>query len=320
MSAALEPTLAADIRAFLTFKRALGLRYARGEYALRAFARFVEAGRVDDRRSSLESLARAWITRSPQRNPRTILFDLSVLRQFGLFRARRDPAAFVPDREMVPIRKPCPFVPHVLTKQDVLRLLALADRLGNPPFRATMYRALILVLYCTGVRFGEAVRLRMRDVDLDNDVLFIAPTKGRSRWVPFHRSLSRALSLYARQRHAFAQDLPDDQFFLGHCDRRLTVQSASYGMCALLRNAGLKPESGRPGPRPYDFRHAFAVQRITQWYQAGADVPARVPWLSAYMGHDNILGTEKYLSATPELMELAANRLRARLSTARTSR
>ena len=76
--------------------------------------------------------------------------------------------------------------------------------------------------------------------------------------------------------------------------------------------AGLKPEKGRVGPRPYDLRHAFAVHRLSRWYRQGVDLHARLPWLSAYMGHVDILGTETYLSATPELMNLAANRLRRR--------
>lgn len=73
-----------------------------------------------------------------------------------------------------------------------------------------------------------------------------------------------------------------------------------------------EPDHGRIGPRPYDFRHSFAVQRLSKWYRQGADLHSRLPWLSAYMGHDDILGTETYLTATPELLELAGSRLRSR--------
>jgi hypothetical protein len=40
------------------------------------------------------------------------------------------------------------------------------------------------------------------------------------------------------------------------------------------------------------------------------DIHSRLPWLSAYLGHVNLLGTEKYLAATPELLSLAAKRFR----------
>jgi integrase len=76
----------------------------------------------------------------------------------------------------------------------------------------------------------------------------------------------------------------------------------------MFRMAGLKPDIGRIGPRPYDLRHTFAVHRLTRWYRARADLHARLPWLSAYMGHVNLLGTETYLTATPELLALAGQR------------
>ena len=66
------------------------------------------------------------------------------------------------------------------------------------------------------------------------------------------------------------------------------------------------------GPRPYDVRHAFAVHRLTDWNRKGLDVHARLPWLSAYMGHSNVLGTEDYLHATPELLRLASRRFEKR--------
>jgi integrase len=72
--------------------------------------------------------------------------------------------------------------------------------------------------------------------------------------------------------------------------------------------------SGRTGPRPYALRHAFAVHRLTEWYRSGADIHARLPWLSAYMGHVNLLGTEVYLHATPELLTLASERFAGRFA------
>ena len=78
------------------------------------------------------------------------------------------------------------------------------------------------------------------------------------------------------------------------------------------RSAKLKPAQGRGGPRPYDLRHTFAVHRLTHWYRQRVDLHARLPWLSAYLGHVDLLGTETYLTATPELLGLAAERLRRR--------
>lgn len=94
----------------------------------------------------------------------------------------------------------------------------------------------------------------------------------------------------------------------------LTLHAASEGLRALLRELGLKPPHGREGARPYEFRHAFAVHRLTAWAIEGADVHAKLPWLSAYLGHLNLLGTEIYLKATPQLLELASQRFEQRAS------
>jgi integrase len=76
----------------------------------------------------------------------------------------------------------------------------------------------------------------------------------------------------------------------------------------LFRRAGLKPARGRVGPRPYDIRHTFAVHRLAHWYRAGVDLHARLPWLSTYLGHESLLGTETYLTATPALLARAGRR------------
>jgi integrase len=201
------------------------------------------------------------------------------------------------------------FVPHQLSEPDIIKLLDLCSALNRPDFRSSIYRALILILYCTGIRFGEALRLRLRDIDTRNGVLFIETFKGRARWVPFHRTLSRELERYLRERVEYAPATPEALLFVGVNRRELPVKTAHHTLRGLFIKAGLKPENGRAGPRPYDLRHAFAVQRLTRWYRQGVDLHARLPWLSAYMGHLNIVGTESYLNVTPELMDLAATRL-----------
>jgi integrase/recombinase XerD len=60
-----------------------------------------------------------------------------------------------------------------------------------------------------------------------------------------------------------------------------------------------------------------AYHRLTEWNPKGLDVHARLPWPSAYMGHDNVLGTEDYLHAAPELLRIASQRFEKRFHQAR---
>jgi len=56
-------------------------------------------------------------------------------------------------------------------------------------------------------------------------------------------------------------------------------------------------------------RHSFAVRTLLGWYRDGGGVEARMPWLSTYLGHVDPAATFWYLSAAPELLALAAERL-----------
>jgi integrase/recombinase XerD len=304
--------VASDLQGFLKFKRCLGYRYARAEFTLREFDRFLVKYVAINRAWRLDRAILDWLASKPQRKTISVSGDAAVMRGFCAYLQRlpNRGKVHVPQWPQLP-REP-EFVPYFLSQMDVRRLLELASHLGQPRFRALLYRALLLLLYCTGLRFGEALRLRMRDVDTRSGILFVERFKGRARWVPFHRSLSRKLDRFLKARRSFASALPNNYFFVGANRRTLPVSTAWQTVRDLFRKAGMKPHPGRVGPRPYDLRHAFALHRLTLWYRQGVDLHARLPWLSAYMGHDDILGTQTYLSATPELLGLAGNRFRYR--------
>jgi integrase/recombinase XerD len=74
---------------------------------------------------------------------------------------------------------------------------------------------------------------------------------------------------------------------------------------------GLQPRSVRCRPRIHDLRRRFAVNTLLHWYRDGADVAARLPQLSTYLGHVAPANTYWYLRAAPELLALATQRLEA---------
>lgn len=307
--------MANELTAFLAFKRARGYRYARAEFMLRSFDRFLLA-RTGRRAWRLDQTILAWLSSRPDRKAISVAMDLAVIREFWRYLHRRDPHRFSREPRWPQLPTEPRFLAYVLSREQVRHLLHLIESLERPRFRRSLYRALLLLLYCTGLRFGEALRLRIRDLDLRRRVLFVAESKGRSRWVPFHPSLGVELERYLRVRRAFVtiDTTPDDRVFVGANRRSLAVSTAGGTFSNLYRSAGLKPAHGRVGPRPYDLRHTFAVHRLTRWYRQGVDLHGRLPWLSAYLGHVDILGTETYLTATPELLALAGNRFRRRYS------
>lgn len=312
----LTPTaLAKDIKDFLVFKRALGYSYRRSEATLRSFQRFAHTQARPGAALDLSMLIGAWLVRIPGRKPVTLACDLGAVRQFCHFRRRRDPTGFLPSVSLAPETE-SHYLPYIFSHEEIRALLRAALQHQGRNFWPAMLRLLILVTYCTGLRLGEAVRLRCSDVDLRNKVLHIRESKGRSRLVPFGCDLAEEFQRFWPERIeilAHRGRRGDDAVFVGRYGRPITIKAASDAVRRLLRRLGLKSARGRRGPRPYDLRHAFAVHRLTAWYREGADIHARLPWLSAYMGHVNLLGTEVYLHATPELLQIASERFAKRL-------
>jgi site-specific recombinase XerD len=315
MKAAFVSKWAGELRSFLEFKRGLGFQYRRAEAFLGALDRFLAEQERQGVHLRLDEAILAWFERRPGRKAVSVAIEQAVLRQLYAYLKRgRHHGLREPRWPELPTMSR--YVPHVPSRDDVRALIRLAGKLGGRPLRRVMYRTLLVVLYCTGLRFGEALRLRLKDLNLADGTLFIAESKGRARWVAFHPTLRQELSRYLRARRAFAPAAADDYLFVGSAGSALPTRTASDTVRSLLRRAGLKPARGRVGPRPYDLRHAFAVDRLTRWYRAGVDLHTRLPWLSAYMGHDDLLGTETYLTATPELLALAGRRFERRYDSA----
>lgn len=311
--------LARDLNAFLAFKRATGRSYQRTEFRLRSFDRFTSQHAAATGEIGLERVIPLWLARREGScKSTTILADFSVVRQLCLFLQRRDPDGFVPGPDLAPSRRGPRLLPYIFTVGEIRRLLRGTQTLRRsrrspyPSFRCLAFRLLILVLFCTGLRLGEAVRLSPRDVDLQRRTFFVAHSKGRSRWVPFHSGLGRHLRAYLRARSSIAP-AGSPLFVKPTGETYKYVSAVGLILRRLFRRLGFKPPRGRRGPRPYDLRHSFAVHRLTRWYRDGVDLNAHLPWLSAYMGHGDLLGTETYLTATPELLQLASRKFAARL-------
>jgi len=215
----------------------------------------------------------------------------------------------VPDRSWAPQATTSTFRAHIFSPQQIRQIIAGTARVRGTARTRQCFRLLVIVLYCTGVRIGEALALRRRDCDFRQACLRVGPSKGRIRWVPFRRDLGRELQSWIE---SDAGGTTDSYLFAQDNGRQRRVKSAAQTLRYLLRRCGLKPAAGRSGPRCHDLRHTFAVHRLQRWYREGRDPHRLLPWLSAYLGHRNLLGTEHYLRATPELLAVASRRLQRR--------
>ena len=108
-------------------------------------------------------------------------------------------------------------------------------------------------------------------------------------------------------RQASFSNCKDEAFFVHSRRRRYAKNTLQKVFADLAFRAGLRGPKGR-GPTFHDLRHRFAVKRLVTWYQAGIDVQGMLPALATYMGHVHYTDTAYYLTATAELLALAAQR------------
>jgi integrase len=297
--------LSSALENYLALRRSLGFKLERAGKLLGQFVTHCEAAGADV--VTIE-VALSWATLPEGASPSWLGHRLSVVRGFARHLALLDDRTEVPPADMLPARSHRA-TPYLYAEGEVARLMGAAGKLRSPLRRAT-FQTVVGLLYVTGMRVGEAIRLDREDVDLTRGLLLVRDSKfGKSRQLPVHESTTVVLRTYATQRDEFCPQASSPAFFVSLAGTRLRYDNFHLGFLGLVREAGLTPRSPTCRPRPHDLRHSFAVSTLVGWYRDGGNVESRLASLSTYLGHVHPANTYWYLSAAPELLGLAAARL-----------
>lgn len=294
---------------YLAVRRSLGYKLARPEKLLGQFITYLEDAGAE---TVTTGHALAWAT-LPGGNQSWHALRLSAVRGFATYLRTIDPSAEVPPADLVPWR-PCRATPYLYSDADIAALIAAAASLRFP-LRVATYQTLIGLLAVTGIRVGEAIRLDHTDLDLPDGVLTVRESKfGKSRLLPLHPTTAEALRGYLRLRDRLHPHPSAPAVFISPAGTRLLYCNVQATFARLARRAGLRPRSASCRPRIHDLRHSFAVASLLDAYAAGQDGQARLALLSTYLGHVDPAATYWYLSAAPELLALAGQRLEHHLA------
>jgi integrase/recombinase XerD len=298
-----------QLAAYLAVRQAMGYAMRAERTLLADFVRFL----ID--RSALDPIraqaALDWASRgAEQRGASGTATRLTMARRFLSHLRASDPDTEVPGYGLVATaRRPTPFL---FSDAEIERLLAAAqDTKPHDSLRPHTLTTLLGLLASTGLRVGEAVRLTVSDVQLSAAPprLLVRHTKfDKSRCVPLHSTTAARLAEYLEQRRKLAYDALSDSFFLSERGTALRISSLGRWFGQAVVRLGVWPEKGKRWPSLRSFRHTFAVQRLRIWYEEGADLTTLLPHLSVYLGHLSPEETYWYLTATPELLSLAAQR------------
>ena len=203
--------------------------------------------------------------------------------------------------------------PFILAKDQISAILAAARRLpksGYMRWKAETCYTMLALLCALGLRHGEVLHLRLRDVDLARNTLFIDQTKfHKSRYVPFGPKVRQCLEQFLEIRRTILPPFQsDDPLFVTIWRSPMSPNTLLTAFQSIVQNLGIKGAAGQRPPRLHDLRHTFAVHRLLRWYRQGADVQSRLSSLATFMGHVDLKHTQVYLTATEELLQQANDR------------
>ena len=302
------PSILPLVRQYLAERRQRGYRLVTEGAVLLGFARYAAVHALGA--AVTRELAVAWAKSSVKGKAGYQARRYEIVRRFTPYAK-----LFAPHTELLPLGLWGPIdrgrpTPHIYSPTEVCALLHEASQLGPPHgLRACSCATLLGLLACTGVRIGEALRLRDADVDLQSGRLHIRHSKGdRSRWVPLHPTAVRALRRYVQRRDRACPRPATDAFFLTADGAAMNYGRVLNEFWRLRSRLGWTAASHQRAPRLHDLRHTFAVRRLLLWYRQRQNVDNYIAALATYLGHVKFTDTYWYLTAIPELMALVTAR------------
>ncbi len=297
--------LACEIDRFLQYKRTAGCKYLREESELRHLDRFLRSYPARNPFITLD-VVRAYVIDGGPHSESTRLNRLCLIRQLCRFLAAENPRHTIPPERFLGIYRR-PYLQRVLTRAEGKQFLAACLRfrtLPRLPMRSMVHGTAIMLLYLAGLRRGEVLHLTIGDVDLAKRLLCVRETKfGKSRLVPITSDVARRLCECSRcvQRHLGTRPR-NAPFFPGPRGKPIGKTVLGRSFQRILLSSGIMCEGAAGRPRLHDLRGTFAVHRLLLWYEQGADLDAKLPLLSTYLGHVGLEGTQKYLQLTRDLV------------------
>jgi tyrosine recombinase XerC len=219
---------------------------------------------------------------------RTIGRRLSALKAFLGYCVRQgvianDPAA------VLSAPKPEGRLPRTVRPELLQRLLEAPDAATPLGLRD---RAILELLYATGIRVGELVGLDVDDLDLEQGLVTVMGKGSRERTVPLHRVASRSLRDYLRDARPRLAKQASSALFLGRTGKRLGARGVRARVDSYLRDLA-------SGERvtPHMLRHSFATDLL----EAGADLRT----VQELLGHVALSTTQTYTHlSTTRLKEI----------------
>lgn len=212
----------------------------------------------------------------------TIAHNLTVIKNFHTYLLRQklvntNVSEFI---ERPKLRKS---LPKTLSMEDI-------DKLLDIPLNTIFdYRnkAMLELMYGTGLRVSEITNLTVTDIDLTNCIIRIMGKGNKEREVPLGEYCVYYLNLYLEKRKEMLKTASCDKLFLNNHGKGMTRQGFFKNLKLILREKGLNEEIS-----PHTLRHSFATHLINR----GADLRS----IQEMLGHSDISTTKIYTKVSDD--------------------
>jgi site-specific recombinase XerD len=253
-------------------------------------------------RTVTEEMVSGWIGLLRLSNhSRTVNNKVSCLRCFLKYLRYCGVSVFMPQ---------CPkyhedYMPYIFSDAEMGEVFRWSDKMAGDDNRNWFGVAMLIrVLYGCGLRHGEALKLIRSDIDFGRGTLLLRqPKNKKQRIVPMHESLTKMLMRYCVAIGIFEQ--PDALLFQGaKPGAPMSMSGTGVKFRSILKSAEVYISNGKAGQRGqclHCLRHLFAVKSFAQAEQNGISTADSVPYLSVYLGHFDMDGTEKYLKFSSDI-------------------
>jgi len=280
---------------YLALRRQAGYKLATVGTWLRDFGTF-----CDQRGEPIvrEDLAVEWCGHRGQ-TPYGRARRLAALSRFALWARAEDEKHEVPGEAFGPVTQSGPRIPFVFRREDIEALVsgALRDLGPEGSMRPRTYATLFALVAVTGMRIGEALRLRLDDVTEEGLVVRHAKFD-KSRLVPLHPTAWTGLHAYMDWRRRVAGG--SEALFVSLRGEGLAYVTVQQVFQAQVRRLGFHERPGAPHPRIHDLRHSYAIRALEAFPAPASREHIEQHTMALFMalGHRNLRTSYWYLSAT----------------------
>lgn len=205
------------------------------------------------------------------------------------------------------------YIPYIFSNQQFRDIISFIDDYHSEakynllPNTINAVSTVFKILMSTGMRLGEVLHLKLSDIDLDRQIIYIKEAKNNNqRLVPFSKTLKLVIQRYLEMTPFTIKN--NDWFLQSKENNQLNKSMMHRFFYISLKAAGIEHIKGM-GPRIHDFRHTFAVMSLTQLQKSENNVNLSLTYLSTYLGHKSLRETQKYIWLTPFLFNDIKNKM-----------